>query len=219
MSSRQRPQVLRTLGEKVRPDITVLLIIDMCNDFIHPEGKTAVRAQRPIEHAVAVIPQMQRLIAAARASGVLVVYGQHTTLPGHASDSGPWLDARSRATYSVEDICLDQTWGQQIIDEFALAPGDVVVKKHRYSAFAGTNLDMVLRSAGIQTTVCCGVSTNVCVESTAREAFSNDYYVVIPADACASWDMNLHEATLASARHRYGTVCTTAELEQIWRQA
>ncbi|MBJ7594282.1 MAG: cysteine hydrolase [Candidatus Dormibacteraeota bacterium] len=219
MRSQKRPRILRTLRDKVRPEITALLIIDMCNDFIHPEGKTAGRAQRPIAHAVAVIPQIQRLVEAARAAGVLAVYGQHTTLPGHASDSGSWLDARSRATYSVEDICVDQTWGQQIINELAPAASDVVVKKHRYSAFAGTNLDMVLRSAGILTTVCCGVSTNVCVESTAREAFSHDYYVVVPADACASWDMSLHEAALASARHRYGTVCTAAELEQIWRKA
>lgn len=212
------PEILARLEEKVAPGHTALLLIDMCNDFIHPEGKTATRGKRPLDHARRVIEPMQRLLAGARGSGVLVVLVQHTTLPDHASDSGPWLDARTRATYSVTDICLDGTWGQQIIDELAPVEGDVVVKKYRYSGFAGTNLDLVLRSAGIRTVVCAGVSTNACVEATAREAFSADYYVVLPEDACGSWSVELHEATLATARHRYGTVCGTEELLEIWQR-
>jgi ureidoacrylate peracid hydrolase len=212
------PEVLGRLEEKVAAGHTALLLIDMCNDFIDPEGKTATRGRRPLDHARRVIEPMQRLLAGARERGVLVVFVQHTTLPDHASDSGPWLDARSRATFSVADICLDGTWGQQIIDELAPVDGDVVVKKYRYSGFAGTNLDLVLRSSGIRTVVCAGVSTNACVEATAREAFSSDYYVVIPEDACGSWSVELHEATLATARHRYATVCQTDELLEIWQR-
>jgi nicotinamidase-related amidase len=211
--------VLRTLADKVRPEHTALLIVDMCNDFVHPDGKTAQRAGRAVRHAQAVIPRMRELLAAARAAGVLVVHCQHTTLPDGRSASGPWLDARSRAAYSVLDIGLDGTWGQQILDELAPVPSDVIVKKYRYGGFTGTNLDIVLCSTGRRTVVCCGVSTNVCVETTAREAFSRDYYVVIPEDACASWDMALHAATLESARHRYGTVCATADLTELWGAA
>jgi nicotinamidase-related amidase len=212
----ERPVVLSTLQEKAHPARVALVIVDMVNDFIDPQGKTATRANRPLDQARSVIPSMRRLLEAARRAGVQVVHVQHTTLPGHASDSGPWLDARSRATYSVEDICHDGTWGQQIIDELKPAASDTVVKKYRYSGFAGTNLDLVLRSAGRQTVVCCGVSTNVCVEATAREAFSLDYYVILPRDACASWDGELHEATLRSAAHRYGVVCDVDDLLQIW---
>lgn len=212
----ERPVVLSTLQEKTHPDRVALVIVDMVNDFVDPRGKTATRANRPLDHARSVIPAMQRLLDGARGAGVQVVHVQHTTLPGHASDSGPWLDARSRATYSVEDICLDGTWGQQIIDELEPAPSETVVRKHRYSGFAGTNLDLVLRSAGRQTVVCCGVSTNACVEATAREAFSLDYYVVLPRDACASWDRDLHEATLRTAAHRYGVVCAVNDLLEIW---
>lgn len=212
-----RPLVRTTLEGKVAPAHTALLVIDMVNDFIDPKGKTATRANRPLDHARSVIPVQQELVAVARRVGVPVVFVQHTTLPDHHSDSGSWLDARSRATYSVEDICLDGTWGQQIIDELDPLHDELVVKKFRYSGFAGTNLDLVLRSTGRETVVCCGVSTNVCVEATAREAFSLDYYVVLPEDACASWDRSLHEATLASAGHRYGTVCTTADLIDLWQ--
>jgi len=188
----------------------------MLNDFVHPEGKTAVRSRRPVDHALEIIPTVKLLLEVARKAGVLIVYVQHTTLPDHRSDSGPWLDARSRATYSVADICIDGTWGQQVVEELAPQQTDLIVKKYRYSGFAGTNLDLMLRAAGRETVVCCGASTNSCVEATAREAFSHDYYVVLPADACASWDRRLHESTLASAAHRYATVCQSAQLIEAW---
>ena len=211
-----RPVTLSTLEGKARPDRAALLLIDMSNDFVHPEGKTAQRASRPLDHARSVIPTIQRLVQSARAAGVLVVHVQHTTLRDHASDSGPWLDARSRATYSVEDVCLEGTWGQAIIEELKPEATDVVVQKFRYSGFAGTNLDLVLRSHRREAVICAGVSTNVCVEATAREAFSHEYYVILPTDACASWDRALHDATLSTAGHRYATLCPTDELIEIW---
>lgn len=209
--------MLGTLPEKVRPDRAALLVIDMSNDFLHPEGKTIVRAGRDPGPARAVVPVQRGLIDAAYAEGVPVFYVVHTTLPDHGSDSGPWLDARGRASYSVADICLDGSWGQQVISELTPRPGDIVVKKYRYSGFAGTNLDNVLRALDRRTVICAGVSTNVCVEATAREAFSHEYYVVIPEDACASWDMALHDASLASARQRYATVCPAADIVEAWR--
>jgi len=212
----ERPVILESLQEKVQRGRVALLLIDMVNDFVSPDGKTAVIAKRPIGHARSVIPTQQTLLAAARAAGIAVIHVQHTTLRNHDSDSGPWLDARSRATYSVEDICLESTWGQEIIPELLPQENERVVQKYRYSGFAGTNLDLILRTHRVQTVICCGVSTNACVESTARDAFSLDYYVVIPHDACASWDRSLHEATIQSARARYATVCTSEDIIQAW---
>lgn len=213
------PRYLSTLEEKVAPEHTALLVIDMSNDFLDPRGKTATRAGRPLDAAQAVIPTMARLVDGARRGGVRVVFVQHTTLPGGASASGPWLEARSRARYSVEDICLDGTWGQRTIEELPVHEGDLVVRKYRYGGFAGTDLDMLLRSAGVRAVVCAGVSTNACVEATAREAFSNDYYVAYAEDACASWDMDLHRATLATAAARYATVIDTDALVAEWGRA
>lgn len=210
-------EVLRDLPAIAAPGHTALTIVDMVNDFVDPAGKTATLAARPLDHARRVIPALRRLLDAARTAGLTIVHVQHTTLPDGRSDSGPWLEARSRATYSVPDICLDGSWGQQVIAELAPAPSEVTVKKYRYSGFAGTNLDLILRSAGVRTIVCCGVSTNACVEATAREAFSLDYYVVLPEDACGSWSVPLHEATIATAGHRYATVCAVADLVDAWR--
>lgn len=216
MDPTRRPEVLGTLAQKVVPAHTALLIVDMSNDLVDPAGKTAARAGRPIDHARRVIPAMQDLIASARAAGTMVVFVQHTTLRDYRGVSGAWLDARSRSTYSVEDLCVEGTWGHEIIQELDPQDGDVMVRKYRYSAFTGTNLDQVLRSAGIRTVVCTGVSTNVCVEATARDAFTQDYYVVYAADACGSWDPSLHDATLRSAGHRYATVVESAELTDLW---
>ncbi|TAM87099.1 MAG: cysteine hydrolase [Jatrophihabitans sp.] len=161
-------ELLTTLEQKVFPPHTALLVVDMVNDLVDPAGKAAQRAGRPLAHARAVIPVLQRLVAAARTAGALVVYVGHRTLPDGAGSSGAWLDARSRATFSVTDLCLTDTWGAETIAELAPEPGDVHVAKLRYSGFVGTRLDLVLRAAGIRTVVCAGVSTNVCVEATAR---------------------------------------------------
>lgn len=210
------PEVLTTLATKAAPRRTALVLVDMCNDFVHPEGKTSVRARGDVSHVRRVIPTVRRLLEGARAAGLLVVYAQHTTRRDNHSDSGPWIEARSRATYSVVDLCVEGTWGQQIIDELTPQPSDVVIQKYRYSAFAGTNLELVLRAGGIRTVICAGVSTNLCVEATAREAFSAEFYVVMPQDACGSWWPALHDATLESARHGYAEVCDVDDLLAEW---
>lgn len=210
-------QVRSSLADKCSPAVAALVIVDMVNDFVHPEGLTATRSGRSVEAGRAAIEPIGRLAVAARDAGIPVVHVQHSTLPDGASHSGPWVDARGRATYSSLDICLDGTWGQQVVDELAPEAGDIVVRKHRYSGFARTGLDRILRDRDRETIVVCGVSTNVCVESTARHGFDLDYYVVIPEDACASWNSELHQAALATARHRYAVVCSTSEVISVWQ--
>jgi ureidoacrylate peracid hydrolase len=111
---------------------------------------------------------------------------------------------------------MEGTWGQQIIDELQPAEGEAVVRKYRYGAFVGTNLALVLRSAGVRTAICCGAATNVCVEATAREAFSHEFYVVLPRQACGSWNADLHAATLTTAEARYASVCDVDEILACW---
>jgi ureidoacrylate peracid hydrolase len=208
--------VLRTLSDKIRPSHTALVIVDMLNDYVDPSGKAATRAQRPISVARSIIPVVQKLLAAAREHNVLVAHIMQTVLPNGLSDSGPWTDSRTRATYCTSDLGLDGTWGQEVIPELAPAANEAVVKKYRFSGFVGTNLDLVLRSHGILTTIVCGVSTNVCVEATARDAFSHEYYVVLPPDACASWDTELHHASLRTASQRYAVIPSVDEILDVW---
>ncbi|KRB36642.1 cysteine hydrolase family protein [Microbacterium sp. Root180] len=201
---------------RVAPGRTALLLIDFSNDFVDPAGKAATVGKRDVSHAVSAIANARRLLQAARASGVTVIHCLHTTLPDGRSDSPVWRDARSRATYSATDICEDGTWGQQPVTALAPEGGDLIVKKYRYGAFTGTELELVMRSVGIGSVVCAGVSTNVCVDTTAREAFAREISVHIAHDACASWDMALHEASLLTAAQRFAVVADTSAFETAW---
>lgn len=209
------PVMLPTLQERIDPAHTAILLIDMQKDLVY-DGFLCDQAGRDLTATRSVIPTMKRLLNAARASGALICHVGFWTLPEHGSDSAPWLAQRRRSTYSSDVLCIADTEGAEFIDELAPASGELVIHKHRYSAFKGTDLDMTLRARNIQTVITTGVSTNVCVESTLRDAFETGYYVCIPSDATASWDMSLHEATLQTVTHRFGLVTTTDEIEAIW---
>src|SRR5207248_7404428 len=111
----------------------------------------------------------------------------------------------------------DGSEGQQLIPELTVEESDVVVKKYRSSGFWGTNLAMLLRSNGIKTVVISGCTTEGCVESTARDAMFNDYYVVIPEDCLASDDRRQHEASLFLMRHRFDIV-SSDDILSIWQE-
>jgi len=209
------PPILDHPGDRLDAAHTALLIIDMQKDFC-AAGFGAHRAGRDLSMAQAVIGRIATLLAAGREAGVLVVHVGLSIEPDHRSDSGPWLAQRRRSTFSGEKLCITDSEGARFIDDLAPAEGELVVRKRRYSAFTGTDLDLLLRGRGIRTVVCCGVSTNVCVETTARAAFERDYYVVVPPDACGSWDQSLHEATLANINHRFGITPAIAEIAATW---
>jgi ureidoacrylate peracid hydrolase len=202
---------------RLAPRRAALLIIDMQKDFCI-DGFAASKAGRPLAAAQSIVPGLQDLLQAARAAGVLVCHVAFWTLPDHGSDSGPWLAQRRRSTFSGDRIAIAGTVGAEFIEELRPAPGELVIRKHRYSAFKGTGLDMLLRARNIETVVVTGVSTNVCVESTAREAFENNFYVFVPRDAVASWDAELHAATLRNVEARLGLVTGIADVKEIWNQ-
>jgi len=210
------PEILGDLAARLAPRHTVLLIVDMQKEFCL-EGFGASRAGRDLTATRSIIPALEGLLAAARQARVLVGHVGFWTLEDHLSDSGPWLAQRRRSTYSSDKLCMQGSEGAEFIDELAPRADELTIHKHRYSAFKGTNLDMLLRGRGIRTVVT-GVSTNVCVESTLREAFELDYYVCVAADGTASWDTGLGRATLETVNHRFGLVSTCDEIAGIWRR-
>lgn len=209
------PEILQEFAERIAPRHTALIIIDMQKDFCTP-GFGAHQAGRDLTMARSVIPNLQRLLAGARAAGATVVHAGFATLPDHGSDSGPWLAQRRRSTFSSETLCITGTEGAEFIEELAPRAGELVVPKRRYSAFTGTDLDLLLRARRIRTIIVTGVSTNVCVETTFRSGFELDYYVCVPPDGCASWDRGLHEAALANVNHRFGLTPAIDEILAAW---
>src|ERR1700689_4869035 len=113
---------------------------------------------------------------------------------------------------------VDGTSGHEIVDELKPESGEIVVRKHRSSAFWGTNLELLLRSNGIKTVVIGGCTTEGCVESTARDAMFNDLYVVIAVDCVASDDREQHDASLLLMRHRFD-MAGADEIAAVWDAA
>jgi nicotinamidase-related amidase len=211
------PQILHTLDERIDPRHTALLIVDMQKDFVC-EGFGAHKAGRDVTAAQDIVPNIKRLLEAARAAGAVVAHVGFHTLTDHRSDSGPWLAQRRRSTQSSEFLCLEGTEGAEYIDELKPIAGELPIAKHRYSAFTGTNLDTLLRSRGVRTVVITGVSTNACIDSTMRAAFELDYYVCVPSDGVASWNKTLHDATLANVDHRIGITMPVDEIASVWNE-
>jgi nicotinamidase-related amidase len=114
--------------------------------------------------------------------------------------------------------CEATSWGADYYANLRPEVNDPVVVKHRYNAFLNTDLDKNLRANGIRTTVFTGVSTNCCVESTAREAFMRDYYVVVVDDATASYSRELHQAALKTLDALFGEITSIAALTEIWNR-
>lgn len=211
--------MLDNLAAKVAPAHTALLVIDMQNDFCAPGGMmdsegldlTAVQdlAQR--------LPQF---IDVARAAGVLVTFVRNIyTTEANWYLSDVWLEqARRRrlGSYVERPVCSPGSWNGDFCGNVRPQPHDPVITKHRYSAFHNTDLDLVLRSNGVRSVVLTGVATNVCVETTAREAFINDYYVAFVKDGTATYSNAEQEATLTTIDRYFGQVITMADLIEVW---
>jgi nicotinamidase-related amidase len=105
-----------------------------------------------------------------------------------------------------EGMCIDGSPESEIHGAIAPLPGEKVVSKHRYSAFYGTDLEIVLRCLKVEDLVICGIMTNLCCESTARDAYFRDFRVFIPADAMASISEEMHLASLLNLAFGFGFV-------------
>lgn len=212
--------VYTELAELVEPAHTALLLVDMQRDFVEPDGAFG-RLGVDLSMYAAMRPRLVGLRAAARTAGVLVVNIQNTTLPDRQSDSPAQIRFNLRMHQGARDsgpplqYTMTGTVGHEFIPELTPAPDEIVVRKHRSSAFWGTDLQMLLHSNGIKTVVVTGCTTEGCVESTARDAMFTDHYVVIAQDCVASDDPAQHEASMFLMRHRFD-LATGAELAQIW---
>ncbi|GAC1466441.1 MAG: cysteine hydrolase [Ktedonobacteraceae bacterium] len=204
-------RVYMTLEELVDVRHTAIIVVDMQRDFCEQGG---MFGQLGISLAMypPMIPYLSRLLVSARALHVPIIYIQMTSFSDRRSESPAQIRFNMRLHDGVHAATepllytVDGTPGQEIIPELAPEVGDFIVQKYRSSAFWGTNLDMLLRSNKIETVIVTGCTTEGCVESTARDALFNDYYVVLPEDCVASDDARQHEASLFLMRHRFDVV-------------
>jgi nicotinamidase-related amidase len=211
-----------TLEEIVEPRNTALIVVDVQNDFCteggvnHKEGKSLLKGKTIIDNLKLLIPE-------ARKVNVPVIYTLNTSLHDRKSDSTSRIRYLMRLMKNYDpnmlvEHTLDGSWGQQVIDEIKPEAKDWIVKKNRPSAFVNTNLDLLLRTNNIKTVLVTGVVTNVCVESTARDALFHDYLVVVLEDCIDGHDKNLVSAALKIIESLYD-VASTDDIIKIWKNS
>lgn len=207
--------VCETLDELVDPVRAAVLVIDVQNDFVHPDGLFAA-AGKSIASCRDALDRIVRFTGAAREAGVPVFFVQQTTPPGGKGDTPSFLRFKMRDGKSP-DYTVEGSWGWEIAGELAVLPSDCVVRKFRSDGFLWTNLDQLLRANGIETVIATGVITEGCVESTVRSAGYHDYYVVVAEDCVASPNAELHEGSMRLMRSRY-VVTGSDDIIAEWRR-
>jgi ureidoacrylate peracid hydrolase len=174
-----------------RPRETALIVVDMQNAYASKGGYVDV-AGFDISGAAGAIEATCKAIEAARAAGVTVIYFQNGWDPDYVEAGTPgspnWHKSNALKTMRgrpelAGTLLAKGTWDYAIVDALAPQPGDIVVPKTRYSGFFNTNIDSVLRARGIRNLVFTGIATNVCVESSLRDAFHLEYFGVVIEDA------------------------------------
>ena len=203
------------LPDKIDPKTTALVVVDVQNDFCHSDSPHA-KLGHDVSAAQAMVPRLMLLVDAARGAGATVIWVK-TTHGEHDTSAVQW-EQRHRTRPGTDMLCRPGTWGAEFYRVEPEASEPIVVK-HRYSAFVNTDLELILRSRGIRTVVITGVATNVCVESTARDAFMRDFYVVFVDDCSAAYDPAQHAATLRNIESLFGQVVQSAEVFEAWGRA
>ena len=212
----------------VDPSATAIVVVDMQNDFATPGGMFD-RAGIPIEGIQAIVEPIRLVLDAGRAAGMPAVFLK-MQFAADLSDAGQ-PDAPNRVKHgplrprrAVETpdgvtgrILVEDTWNTEIVAALTPEPGDLVVSKHRYSGFYGTDLDGLLRAAGIHTLIFTGATTSVCVESTLRDAFYRDYRCLLLSDCTAEpiggeLSRSNHEASLLVIETLFGWVADSCSL-------
>lgn len=190
-----------------------LLVIDMQNGFCKPKGSMATLGL-DTSMCEAVIPRVRTLVDLAHRAEVPVIYTRYVYLPDYAD--GGLLPRDILPAMRDIDALAEGSWDAAIVDELAPADGDLVIDKSRYSAFYGTRIEPILTSLGVRSLVICGVTTNMCVETTARDASQRDYPTFTISDACAETDAQRHENALQTLAFGFGWVNTVDEVAGAW---
>ena len=194
---------------RLDPARTALLVVDMQNAFVMPGGSMA-RLGLSTARGHAIIEPIRRLLDAFRTRRLPVIHTL-TTVRSDYVDAG-LVAERFPALRPLGHI-IAGTWDAQIVERLVPRAGEYVIAKNRFDAFYGTNLELVLRALHVDTLVVAGVPTNICVESTIREAFVRDLRVVLPRDATASYTSEMEDASLATLGFMFAQVTSVADVE------
>lgn len=200
---------------------SALIVVDMQNDFVHPDGGFAHQARENPEAFIdlpflmGTIPQIQRLTEAFRAAGRPVVYVAHVLKPDYSDAQFPYWRATIGSVSGNRTFITEGTWGARIVDELKPGDGEHLVVKKGFGGFSNTPLDTILRNMNVSTCVVCGVTTCVCVSTTVRGGVEHNYRMIVVKDAVAEINRETHESELKTLGRNFADVHTTAEIVEM----
>ena len=176
---------------------TALVLIDMQNDFIHPEGAYA-RGGATSDYIAALPKKLKPVADAVRREGGWIVSTHFTLVPG--KNDKPFIadHLRELRPFLTEGDFCPGSFGHELIDD--LAPTDLLVEKIAYSAFYMSRMDWMLRQAGIEHLIYGGIVTNGGVASTVRDAHVHGYHNTVLSDGCAAFDIEVHNISIENLK-------------------
>lgn len=202
------------------PGETALIVVDMQNAYASPGGYIDIHGF-DVSGAKAVIERIQRVVAAARGMAIPVIFFQNGWDAAKKEAGGPespnWWKSNAlklmRARPELDGTLITRgTWDYELVAELQPEPEDIVLSKPRYSGFYGTQLDQILRARRIRNLLFVGIATNVCVESTLRDAFFLEYFPILIHDAALqAGPPEIQAATVYNVEKFFGWVTTTSE--------
>jgi len=184
-------------GPAFDPGGSALLVLDMQSWFLSPASRAFVPS------APAVLPVIVSLAGRFREATRPVIATRHVNTPDEAGMMGSWWGAM-----------IDPDGEEARLAGEIEAAADLVLDKRRYDAFMGTALEEILRERDVKQVAVTGVMTHLCVETTARSAFMRDFAVFVPADATATYDRELHGASLRALSHGFASITSALDLEE-----
>lgn len=195
---------------EVLPQQSALVIIDLANDFVFPGGVIADAGGPAYQvRAQAILPNLRRLVAAAREAGVLVVYATDAHTPAD-SELAKWPPHAMKGTHWAE-----------VVPDLRPAPGDLVIEKTTYSPFVSTGIEAELSRRGIRRLYITGLHTDCCARHTSGDAFQRGYDLVWVTDALQAFTDEAHQAGLEYFKAWYATDAgrqfqTTEDVVSAW---
>jgi ureidoacrylate peracid hydrolase len=196
--------------DDIDPARTAHIVVDLQNGFMAPGAPAEIPAARDI------VPNVNRISAALRAAGGLVVYIQNTIDADAKETWSNWFTHMSggRRQQAMDAAFAEGSEGHAIWPGLEVLPGDLKVKKSRFGALVpgASDLHSVLQARNIDTVIITGTATNVCCESTARDAMMMNYKVIFVSDGTATWNDEEHNATLGIMLAQFADVMSTEEV-------
>ncbi|MEM7210563.1 MAG: cysteine hydrolase [Pseudomonadota bacterium] len=180
--------------DEIVPEKTALVIVDLQNDFLHPEGAYG-RAGQTSEAIAALPARVKPLVDTLRARGGWIVSTHFTLIPGKGG--APFISNHLRRLrpFLTKGDFTPGGWGHGLVD--TLQPADITIEKVAYSAFYQSRMEFALNRAGVDTLIFAGIVTQGGVASTLRDAHVRDFHTVLLSDGCATFRPKVHETAVA----------------------